>query len=269
MKIMESQSWMPATDGQYVVDQTGNPITFYHGTNRNFPTEEFRATVGSFGKGIYFANNERDAKSFGNRMITVHLRMSNPYFTDGRVDGDVFSQSGTRERLVEQGYDGVLYCLSHDYIEAVVFSPDQITSYNPDDPVHRSLPLTEGQNKIVSGDQLMARYGGRRMAYEVLPDLYQKSLTQWMVVEGDNDDYTEEEYGVVEVPMNDILMVIFNQLGEGQTFEQFWGEGKAGYGKAYSERWPIIWSDMGWEDGMHRLTTYRARGEVSVPVVVV
>ena len=124
-------------------------------------------------------------------------------------------------------------------------------------------------NTVVSGEELLRRYNGRVTSYADLPEEYKKSLTQWMVNEGENDGYINQEYGVVEVPMNDILTIIYNQLGEDQTFEEFWGDGLHGYGSAYSERWPIIWSDMGWEDGMHRLTTYRARGETSVPVVVV
>lgn len=128
---------------------------------------------------------------------------------------------------------------------------------------------TASTGKIVSGQELLSRYGGLTLAYDDLPKEYQKSLTQWMVIEGENHDYQSETYGVVEVPMNDILRIIYDQLGEGQSFDKFWGDGKHGYGATYSERWPIIWSDMGWEDGMHRLMTYRARGETSVPVVVV
>ncbi len=131
--------------------------------------------------------------------------------------------------------------------------------------VEAAAPAT---GKVVSGGELLALYGGREMSYDDLPEPYQKSLTQWMVVEGENEEYQEQSYGVVEVPMSDILQIIYDQLGEGQTFYEFWGNGTSGYGPAYSERWPIIWSD-GWEDGMHRLFTYRARGETMVPVVVV
>lgn len=121
---------------------------------------------------------------------------------------------------------------------------------------------------VVTGPELIARFHGQTLPFEDLPLEYQKSLEQWMVIEGENEEYTEESYGMVEVPMGELLQIIYNQLGEGQTFQEFWGDGKAGYGSAYSERWPIIWSDMGWEDGMHRLMTYRSRGETSVPVVV-
>lgn len=128
---------------------------------------------------------------------------------------------------------------------------------------------TDSRNIVVSGDELLSRYGGKKMPYGDLPQPYQKSLTQWMVVEGENDEYEAETYGVVEVPMDDILRIIYDQLGEGQSFDKFWGDGKHGYGPKYSERWPIIWSNLGWEDGMHRLMTYRARGETTVPVVIV
>lgn len=134
-------------------------------------------------------------------------------------------------------------------------------------PVNESAQV-DATGVTVSGRELLSRYGGEVMDYAVLPDLYKQSITQWMVVEGENEEYQEQSYGVVEVPMKDIMQIIYDQLGEGQTFEEFWGDGTAGYGEAYSQRWPIIWSD-GWEDGMHRLTTYRSRGETMVPVAVV
>lgn len=127
MRIVESiTDWAPISRGGYVCNREGQVMTFYHGTNKRFLTSDFRPSVGSFGLGIYFSNNKGDATCFGKRIITARLKMSNPYYTDGKVEGDIFSRAGGRKEFADAGYDGVLYCLSEDYIEALVLSVAQI-----------------------------------------------------------------------------------------------------------------------------------------------
>jgi hypothetical protein len=123
--------------------------------------------------------------------------------------------------------------------------------------------------KVVSTSMLVKRYGGSFLPYAQLPEPAQKALTRWMVYEGENTHYKRSSYGYVEVPIDDLMKIIWNQNGfdDGVSFEEFWGKPSGMNPKVFNEVWPLIWSSQGWEDGMHRLGHYRKLGLKMIPVV--
>jgi hypothetical protein len=127
---------------------------------------------------------------------------------------------------------------------------------------------------IVPGRELLDRYHGKSYRYRDLPEMAKKSLTQYMVIEGENDEYKKQRYGYLEVPVDDLMRIIYDQqCDDGRTYEEFWQAGwydptNPPSREVYNEIWPIIWGSIGWEDGSHRLEVYRGNGLKMIPVVV-
>lgn len=60
-----------------VVDENGEPMVVYHGTNHDFYTfDESKNDLGD--RGFYLTNNERMAKSYGKRLIKSFVNIRNP-----------------------------------------------------------------------------------------------------------------------------------------------------------------------------------------------
>ena len=74
-----------------VVDDKGNPLVVYHGTNKDFT--EFKKdnfTSGAFGKGFYFSPSKESSEIYakqkgGGKIMDVYLSIQNPYTIN---DGD-------------------------------------------------------------------------------------------------------------------------------------------------------------------------------------
>lgn len=83
-----------------VRDEKGNLLEVYHGTNTDFTV--FKQGDGALGEGIYFAESEEYARSWGrnNKLIKAYVNVTNPYISHG-------PSSKTQAQLIEQGYDGV------------------------------------------------------------------------------------------------------------------------------------------------------------------
>lgn len=141
-----------------VVDEAGQPLTVYHGTNKDFNTFDKKyfnlneARGDYVGEGFFFADNADKAKRYasnvgGNKIMPVHLSIQNPFVPpEGFYDNmtidelaDFFDKkpSKIREKLMKQGYDGLI---DKKYGQYAVFDPTQIKSihnsgkYNPKDP---------------------------------------------------------------------------------------------------------------------------------------
>jgi hypothetical protein len=123
--------------------------------------------------------------------------------------------------------------------------------------------------KIVEGKQLIHKYGGTIMPFVNLPNTSKKALRQWMVIEGDYPEYKEDQYGLAEIPVADLMKIIYDQNGEGMTYEEFWGNTDEHSGARVSSIWPILWGSDGWQDGMHRLARYIQAGMTMIPVVAI
>ena len=88
----------PKPVNELMLDENKEPRVFYHGTNAEF-TQFKESKDGALGKGIYFAQNEWQAKEHGKRVVPVFLNLKNPYTAKyPGIDTD---------KLKAQGYDGV------------------------------------------------------------------------------------------------------------------------------------------------------------------
>lgn len=115
-----------------LVDDAGNPLVVYHGTNQTF--NEFKINplskwLGKLGEGIYFTDNPQTAQGYGEDIATdnkpaqvypVYLRLENPLVLKDFLSPMPKDMSG---------YDGVI-CGPEGNREIVVFSPEQIKSVN-------------------------------------------------------------------------------------------------------------------------------------------
>ncbi len=130
--------------------------------------------------------------------------------------------------------------------------------------------LTEDIEHAVAGEVLIKRYGGKIVAFRSLPKEAKDALHQYMMVEGDNQDYKTQKYSLIQVPTEDLMKLIYGQLNGGQTWDEFWGD-ETDYKPNYSKKsvWPILWGSLGWEDGSHRFEQYRKNGLKTVPVLVI
>ena len=74
------------SEASKVVDENGEPLVVYHGTNRDFNVFDER-TIGSandrgfYGKGFYFTDNLISVKQYGNVIKSYFLKVTNPVFT--------------------------------------------------------------------------------------------------------------------------------------------------------------------------------------------
>lgn len=154
LKQTETQQFKRWFGKSKVVDADGNPMTVYHGTNKDFTVFD-RAKIGSqtddgvYGSGFYFSSNKEQAEQYGN-VKEYYLSIQNPLRLNDYEDIETladhldmvesnFSKSNGIIRpiynavnqftshVMEKGYDGVIV----DYgtaDEIVVFDPAQIKS---------------------------------------------------------------------------------------------------------------------------------------------
>jgi hypothetical protein len=111
-----------------------------HGTHADFkgfdPSE--RNESGAFGSGFYFSNDIELEQEYSNGLdpVVAKVTLHNPYILDKSLPYDKCLAAArifrpiehARERLIGQGYDGVLL-IQDAYVEVVAFYPRQIESY--------------------------------------------------------------------------------------------------------------------------------------------
>lgn len=109
-----------------VVDEQGRPLVVYHGTNAEFDTFDENLIgkwdYGFYGKGFYFTDAKHVAEDYAKSgafddggtatVMPVYLNLQNPFFMDYRNDNGISDEK--HNRLVEQGYDGVIAVESRD-----------------------------------------------------------------------------------------------------------------------------------------------------------
>lgn len=125
-----------------IVDDTGEPMVMYHGTGENFKVfDTTKNSSGAFGAGIYATNDESLGRRYSGDKppMKLFVKMKNPYIMDSSLPfdekmarGRVFRQKGARERLMAQGYDGVLL-KEGNYREAIAFENTQVKSADKND----------------------------------------------------------------------------------------------------------------------------------------
>lgn len=92
-------------EGSKVVDDNGEPLVVYHGTDANFdafdPQMIGKATDnGFYGKGFYFTRNKGEASSYGNKVLPSYLKSKNMFDIRG-VDGGYYG--GLKDNMFEKG----------------------------------------------------------------------------------------------------------------------------------------------------------------------
>jgi hypothetical protein len=122
-----------------VVDAKGKPLVVYHGTQKEFTqfTEpDLDSTEGQYGEGIYFAYTKSAAEDYGDLVMPLYVRITNPA-------PEAWAEGKTPREILAAGYDGVI---AGDQL--VVFNPTQVKSatgnigtYDPNNPdIRYSLP---------------------------------------------------------------------------------------------------------------------------------
>lgn len=80
-----------------VVDDKGQPLVVYHGTNEEFSEFDIRkARNGRWGKGFYFADTPERAKEYGKNVMPVYLRLESPMRRGATSDGVIVGEPGNR-----------------------------------------------------------------------------------------------------------------------------------------------------------------------------
>lgn len=111
----------------------------FHGTTHDFEAFDLAkiADGGAYGAGFYFSNDLSLGRTYsdGKDPVRASVKLDNPWIVDldldyvsdeRRAQSRVFRNKGARDRLIEQGYDGVLVKQGR-YVEVVAYYPEQIT----------------------------------------------------------------------------------------------------------------------------------------------
>ena len=118
-----------------MVDKSGNPIKFYHGTNQEFDIFD-DSKIGSstdpgwLGTGFYFYTDINEAYQYG-KVSSYYLYIKEPYYATDQENEYLANENSfdastefTRN-LINDGYDGVYYN-GNLRGETVVFKASQI-----------------------------------------------------------------------------------------------------------------------------------------------
>jgi hypothetical protein len=131
-----------------VVDEEGNPLIVYHGTNSNF--SEFKSSnfIGTHGEkdqieGIYFTDNKEGANWYAlvendpRFLKAVYLYMKKPYYSDNynqlKKELNIDKLKDVRTELIKNDYDGLIikngfYSGGGPFKLFLVFDSNQIKS---------------------------------------------------------------------------------------------------------------------------------------------
>ena len=92
-----------------VVDENGEPMVVYHGTNENFNIFDKKKAgsgndKGLRGKGFYLSPNQKTSEAYGGRVISAYISLKHPFNPSEFASAEEVSKHLTN-RLVQQGYD--------------------------------------------------------------------------------------------------------------------------------------------------------------------
>lgn len=92
-----------------VVDENGEPMVVYHGTNENFNIfDKKKAGSGNDnglrGKGFYLSPNQKTSEAYGGRVISAYISLKHPFNPSEFASAEEVAKHLTN-RLVQQGYD--------------------------------------------------------------------------------------------------------------------------------------------------------------------
>ncbi len=113
----------------------GKPLTMYHGTTREFTRFDAskagsNTTHPTAALGFFFTNDKNHAASkYGGEVLEVYLALENPYaMTDADLRGinDAEDAKAFRQKLEQQGYDGVIMPRETRTVYVAAFRSDQV-----------------------------------------------------------------------------------------------------------------------------------------------
>lgn len=131
--------------GSKVIDSKGNPLICYHGSNTDFDNfDNSKIKIGWLGKGFYFTDDKKIAKTFGKKIITCYINLKKPYIAESNEPNGLITELKNKYNLSlehendisivlkKKGFDGLVY--KHWDSTGTfysVFNPNQIKSiYN-------------------------------------------------------------------------------------------------------------------------------------------
>lgn len=142
-----------------IVDENGNPLICYHGTNNKF--NSFNKSInGHFDAGIYFTPNYSVGKSYGSKLKSVYLKMENPLWFNRDMPEELEKAVYFRNKELLKDYDGIIVGFPEngmDFVsEIIVFEPNQIKSidnngdWNPNsNNIYESFVKDYSENPIL------------------------------------------------------------------------------------------------------------------------
>lgn len=142
-----------------IVDENGNPLICYHGTNNKF--NSFNKSINdNFGAGIYFTPNYSVGKSYGSKLKSVYLKMENPLWFNRDMPEELEKAVYFRNKELLKDYDGIIVGFPEngmDFVsEIIVFEPNQIKSidnngdWNPNsNNIYESFVKDYSENPIL------------------------------------------------------------------------------------------------------------------------
>ncbi len=163
MKQTNTQEFKKWFGNSKIVDENGNPLVVYHGTDKKF--DEFKTDKissktdnGVWGRGFYLTPNKSIADGYGDIIMEMYVKIENPLVLDSKEEVSKFSDMmdeyitsientltdeewlefmvgdgldeafvGFTEEILKPKYDGVIY-EDGDHVEIVAFEPNQIKS---------------------------------------------------------------------------------------------------------------------------------------------
>jgi hypothetical protein len=125
-----------AKNSSKVVDENGEPLVVYHGTNSDFTVFE-KSTRGAFGKGFYFTQDLKEAKGYGKKLLKVFVNMKKSAtpqqvqdimlsIEDYRYLEDIVVSKIITENLIKSDFDGVIFEYPNKDKFVVALNPNQI-----------------------------------------------------------------------------------------------------------------------------------------------
>ena len=132
-KDIPEQNFKRWFEGSKVVDENGQPLKLYHGTDADFDAFDMskgRSTMDI--QGAFFSPYDIDAKGYGPNLKEVYLNIKNPadeataYKALRKYQGQNDAGLKAKQDLQRQGFDGVF----NGYDEYIAFEPNQIKSVN-------------------------------------------------------------------------------------------------------------------------------------------
>ena len=110
-------------------------IKAYHGTKENFEIfdDAIAASKGDHSTsqlGHFFTTNRNEALQYGDKIMEAYLSLRKPHITTWK---DIKEEDGydLKQKLISQGYDGVLIRDGKGSDWYVVFTPSQIQTTEP------------------------------------------------------------------------------------------------------------------------------------------